>query len=70
MAARPIKWIPNFVAGFLTTERTAPATPAAGTLAVYAGSDHRLHTLDSTGLDNPIGTEALLVHTVLSQQVI
>lgn len=39
----------------LLLEQAAPATPAAGQLAVYAATDHSLHAKDSNGVDVVIG---------------
>lgn len=40
----------------LITEIAAPSTPAAGVLAVYAGTDHKIHTLDSTAVNTALGS--------------
>lgn len=42
----------------LITEIAAPSTPAAGVLAVYAGTDHKIHTLDSTAVNTALGAAA------------
>lgn len=48
---RYTKYMPSFFAGFVAKERTAPATPSTNDIVVYGGTDHKLHTLDSNGVD-------------------
>lgn len=48
----------NFVLTQLP-EQSAPSTPASGQLTIYAGTDHKFHTLDSTGVDSVISAGGL-----------
>lgn len=54
---------PDFIDGSIlpaiypfTEQGSAPATPAAGTLDVYAKTDHLLYIKDSTGTETPVGS--------------
>jgi len=38
----------------LTELSTAPATPPAGQVSLYAKTDHRLYIKDSTGVETPL----------------
>ena len=40
----------------LFSEGAAPSTPAAGKLAVYAKTDHKLYVKDSTGTESAVGS--------------
>lgn len=42
-------------AAFSMSELAAPSTPGGGDFVVYAGTDHKLHTLDSSGVDTALG---------------
>lgn len=45
----------KFADALLVTEQVAPGTPAAGALAIYSKSDHKLYILDSTGVETALG---------------
>lgn len=51
--------VTNLYLPLALTETTAPASPAAGELAVYAGTDHALHVKTSGGTDTALGAGGL-----------
>ena len=48
----------TFNFGVLQAEISTPATPAAGFVALYAKSDHKIYIKDSTGVETDITTAA------------
>lgn len=43
--------MPRYLAPVEVKEQTAPGTPVAGIVTIYAKSDHKLYTKDSAGAE-------------------